>query len=324
MKEKMSIAVIIPVYNMKNRLRQCVESLIRQTIDNYKIYLIDDGSTDGSGQICDELQSEFDSKVVVLHKVNGGVSDARNFGIVNSESDLITFVDPDDYVSKFYLENLYVALTSAEADITCCRFVEQPEYENLKIEEDTLDLKEIDKYSSDEALKILLYQRGIDFAVWGKLFRRELFENIKFPIGKRYEDVPVTLRLFAKSNCVVIYDSQDYIYWQRTEGMMNSSFNDTKLDIVEMMEDMLVFIKVERPQLIRAAKCRYFAGLSNVYFQIPKDHEAKKKIWRILKSIRKEVSCNKEASHKVRLGALLSYLGSQPMEVIYACLKKDS
>ena len=151
-----------------------------------------------------------------------------------------------------------------------------------------------------------------------------MFKGIEFPVGKRYEDVPVTLQLFAKSKNVVIYDLKDYIYWQRNAGMMNSSFSDTKLDIIEMMDEMMSFIKTERPSVIKAASCRYFAGLSNVYFQIPKSHIAKRIVWQKMKSVRKTILIDDKASKKVKIGVLLSYLGSWPMEMVYSSLKKKS
>lgn len=324
MKDNLSIAVIIPVYNVRERLVQCVNSLVEQTITNYTIYLIDDGSTDGSEDICDELSTRFEGKVVTFHKKNGGVSDARNFGINHTTSDLVAFVDPDDYVVKYYLENLYTALINAKADIACCDFQELWEGDVLDYRDARLKSKNMKIYSSTEALETLLYQRQIDFAVWGKLFKRALFKGIEFPVGKRYEDVPVTLQLFAKSKDVVIYNLKDYVYWQRKEGMMNSSFRDTKLDIIEMMDEMMRLINTERPSLIEAASCRYFAGLSNVYFQIPKSHIVKRTVWRKMKSVRKTILFDGKASKKVKIGVLLSYLGSWPMEMVYSSLKKKS
>lgn len=323
MKNRLSIAVIIPVYNVKDRINQCVKSLLYQNLDNYKIYLIDDGSTDGSGAICDQLEDKFENKVITFHKENGGVSDARNYGIDHSESDLIAFVDPDDYVTSFYLENLYIALTSTNSDISCCKFYEEWDVDSIDDKGTMLDLGNIEIFSNKIALKMLLYQRKLDFAVWGKLFKRTLFSNLRFPKGKRYEDVPVTLRLFSRSNLIATYNNRDYVYWQRNESMMNAEFNVSKLDIMDMMDDMISFIKKERPDLYEAATCRYFAGLSNVYFQIPQNNPAKKVFLKKIKSVRRTTLLNKEASAKARIGALVSYIGPWAMKIAYSKMKRN-
>lgn len=121
------ISVIIPVYNVEKYLRRCVDSILNQTISNYEIILVDDGATDTSGLICDEYAKKYHNKIRVYHKKNGGLSDARNYGIVHASGTLITFIDSDDYISQYYLQVLYSKLKEVGANIACCDYLRTSE-----------------------------------------------------------------------------------------------------------------------------------------------------------------------------------------------------
>ena len=318
-----SIDIIVPIYNMEDRLERCIKSLIRQVSDNYfnyKILLINDGSTDKTQDICNLYSAKYPSKIETFTKKNGGVSSARNFGLTKATSDYISFVDPDDYVLPMYLLNLYKALKETGADISSSWF--QEVWNEDSVESTTGSLEGLQEFSSIEALRKLFYQDGLEFAVWGKLIKRKLFSNILFPNGKRYEDISVTYKLISKCDKVAVIKNKDYIYYQREDGMLNSKFNVTKLDIISEMNSLYDSVISTYPELKSAVSCRYFAGLSNVYFQIPDRFSQKEDIWKYMKAKRNIAILDKNASKKVRFGALSMYFGKKTMNYLYKRTQK--
>lgn len=309
---------------MDSRLENCLNSLRRQVTNNlfnYTIILIDDGSDDDSGIICDQFHKLDPKHFIVFHKENGGVSSARNYGLDRASGDYISFVDPDDYVSPYYLINLYKSLYSTKSDISSCYFREVWGTNKFwgKVSKKP---KKSEVLSKKGALKKLFYQDKLEFAVWGKLFKRGLFKGVRFPLGVRYEDVPVTYKLIEKSKRVVLIENQDYYYWQRENGVLNSKFNSSKLDIIPAMNNLYDSVLLNYPELESAVSCRVFAGFSNVFFQIPKENNEKNIIWQKMISVRKVVLLDKRASKKVRLGALSTYFGKRLMSLIYSLTQK--
>lgn len=181
MKEE-QISVVIPVYNVEDYLRPCLDSVIGQTYENLQIILVDDGSTDHSGQICDVYQKK-DSRIVVIHQENGGLSEARNRGIDIARGRYITFIDSDDVVDTTYCQEMLKCLKTHDADISLCNVVYFREQlpEQYEMAGDFV-------YDAKDA--VAGYLRGIVSATaWGKLYKRELFNMVRYPKGKVYEDL---------------------------------------------------------------------------------------------------------------------------------------
>lgn len=312
-----NVSIIVPVYNVENRLKKCVDSLLSQTYKNIIIFLVDDGSTDNSGQICDKYATDF-SNIKVIHKSNGGQGEARNYALDIIKDGLVCFVDSDDYVTNTYVENLYTAMKSQHADMSMSWFKEIWDNDTQKYTSST-KIKQIKIYNNVQCLEKLFYQDGVDSAVWGKLIPIELFDNLRFPVGVKYEDIPVVYRLIDRCKNIAVIDNPDYYYWQRTNGMstQNSKFNESKLTEIQFMEDMNKYIENHHPELIRAAQCRLFSATCNLYFQIPKSSPYKHKSWQLIQSLRKDVLLNHKARKKARIGALLSYCGSGFMTTVY-------
>ena len=166
------LTIIIPVYNTEKYLERCVESVRNQTYDNLEIILIDDGSTDASGGICDRLAEE-DGRIVVLHKKNGGQSSARNMGLDIATGELIGFVDSDDYIVPDMYETLYNLMNEYEAEISCCNFEKRGLKGHEEYNSDVLD--EVSVFSREESLKTLLECKRIAYVVWNKLYKRKTF-----------------------------------------------------------------------------------------------------------------------------------------------------
>lgn len=313
------ISVIVPIYNMEERLAECLTTLISQkTYNKFKIeiILVDDGSTDSSPLICDYYKSKYTSLITVIHKKNKGVSEARNVGIQYASSDYIAFVDPDDYVTPYYLYNLFTSLKSTNSDISCCGFLETWTGKSINRSYKS-SLNGLEILTSNEALTRLFYQKGLDFAVWGKLIKSKLFDNVLFPSGRRYEDVFVTYNLISNSKRVALFKNQDYIYWQRNDGMLNASFNKSKLDVIPAFNTLYNSVNRDHPELINAVTCRYFAGISNVYFQIPNEIKEKQILWKYMTSVRGKVLLDRNVPLKIKAGALCTFLGQKLMKKIY-------
>lgn len=318
MSEKPLISVIVPVYKVEDYLKRCVDSVRDQKYENLEIILVDDGSPDDCGFICDEY-SKQDSRIKVIHKKNGGLSDARNVALDVMQGEYVTFIDSDDFVSKYYVENLYIAIKEMNGDISASWFVNY--YEGDQIPETSLVKKsEIKKLTRIEAYKKMLYQDGFEISAWGKLYKSSLFQGIRYPFGKLYEDIPTTYRLMEQTNKIAVISQRDYYYFQRKESIAQSDFSVKKMDGVNHMNNLRQFMTDNYPELTKAAECRYFSNVCNILFLIKDKHENEKewkKLWSEIKKYRKSVMLNSEGRKKARIGATISYLGYDVMRMIY-------
>jgi len=215
------ISVIIPIYKVENYLRRCVDSVLSQTYSNIEIILIDDGSPDRCGEICDEYAKK-DGRIKVIHKENGGLSDARNAGIEIAQGKYITFLDSDDWIHPKYLERLYNLLKATAADISVCNFTRTSREDVQKEESNPV----INVFTNLEALEHLTDELYVQMVVaWGKLYKRKLFDGIRFPVGKIHEDEFTTYKLLYKAKRVVVTSEQLLYYWQREDSIMGAGFN---------------------------------------------------------------------------------------------------
>lgn len=262
------ISVIVPVYNVKKYVVDCIQSICAQTYNNLEIILVDDGSTDGSEHICDDYKLK-DGRVFIIHKENGGLSDARNVAIDVCNGDYITFIDGDDFVSTDYIETLYHLLASTNSQIAICGhkdFYELPVTEYIKTDS-------FFEYSPDEAIKEILINGKFTTSAWGKLYSAELFREIRYPNGRLFEDLYTTWKTFDRASKIVFTPSQEYFYRQNPTGIMNSKFNPQKLDILYVHHSLISGLKERRPELVRYgyersgayASIQLFAALKSGY-----------------------------------------------------------
>lgn len=213
--QKELISVVVPVYNIDSYLKKCVNSIRMQTYHNLQIILVDDGATDNSPAICDAMAEE-DSRIQVIHKKNGGLSDARNAGIELAEGEYITFVDGDDWIEPGMYENMLSAIKYFNTPICICRY-KQIFAHNIK--DDSQNFAVV--FEGQEALESFLMEEDdicIQNAAWNKLYRRELMGELRFPTGKYYEDIVYTTRLLARSQRTVYLDLALYNYVLEREG----------------------------------------------------------------------------------------------------------
>ena len=215
------ISIIIPVYNVVPYLKRCIDSVLHQTYRHIEIILVDDGSTDYSGEICEEYAKK-DPRIIVIHKANGGLSDARNVGIVKASGDYIAFIDSDDYVCGRYIERLLHRLLKNNADIVICDYFRGVE-ERFPV--NTKQHGETQIFNSKDILKQWHGKyKHIETMAWNKLYRKALFteNNIFFPVGCLFEDVYITHLLIDKAEKIVIMNEKLYYYFQRQGSTMHT------------------------------------------------------------------------------------------------------
>ena len=214
------ISVIVPFYNSEATLRRCIESIINQSYRNLDILLVNDGSTDNSGSIADEYKA--DSRIRVFHKENEGLSSARNYGLDLAMGDYIAFVDADDWIEKSAFE---IAL-SYNADICIFGYLEEwPEKTNKKspVQEETM-------INSEEAIKWLIVDGYLVNGAWDKLYKRYLFEGVRYPVGYNYEDLRTTYKLLQKTDSIMVIPNILYHYMQYNGSISHYATAENELD----------------------------------------------------------------------------------------------
>ncbi len=235
------VSVIVPIFNTERFLRKCLDSILNQTYTNLDVILIDDGSEDCSGEICDEYEL-LDCRVRVFHRKNAGLSAARNIGIENSKGDYICFVDSDDYLNASYVGRMVEIALNYQAEIVQCDF--------LCVDISSIPLPNIpytnlECLSGKEAIhKCCCTSENIKFTVcWNKLYFKRLFENIRFPIDRQHEDEFTSYKLLYKANLVANINEYLYYYLQRNDSIMGRGFSIKNLDVLDALKERMVFLK---------------------------------------------------------------------------------
>lgn len=221
------ISIIVPVYNVELQIRKCIKSLINQTYKNIEIILIDDESPDNCGKICDAFAKE-DDRIKVIHKKNGGVCAARNSGLEVATGDYIGFIDPDDWATSDMFEYLLDNLKKYDADISCCRYFRV--IPNKKIYSNTDG--ELYIYNKEQAIEELVNNFTIRSVFWNKLFKKELFENLKFPVGMIYEGTYLVHKIFELANKIVYLPDPKYYYYKYEKSYVNTITVKNQCDYV--------------------------------------------------------------------------------------------
>lgn len=231
------ISVIVPIYGVEKYLNQCVESLVRQTYQNLEIILVDDGSPDNCGNICDEWAKK-DTRIKVVHKENGGLSDARNAGFAVATGEYLSFIDSDDYVEPTFIEKLYTALIEHDADIAECgtRYVSETG-EELKVRE-----SQDRQFIPLNALEMLIKQKGLYQTVWNKLYTRDVVGDVLFAKGKYNEDEFWTYKIFDRAKKIVSISDVLYNYLQRGSSIIGVGYNIRRLDGLDALFERMQYL----------------------------------------------------------------------------------
>ena len=304
------VSVVIPVYNVEIYIRDCVESVVKQTYSNLEIILVDDGSTDRSGEICDELQGT-DQRICVIHKANGGLSDARNAGIDVATGKYITFIDSDDFVAVNYVEYLLGLIEEYNADISVCEYKETFSRNN---EEHKIETDEKKIFDGKEGTLDLLYQKNFTSSACAKMYKIELFSEVRFPKGKLHEDVAIMYLLFMNSKRISKGKEVLYFYYQRQGSIVNSEFNSRRMDYLIHTKQIIKEMKEIDTALWKAAVSRHISACFQILFSMPYNKIKEQYglfIWNEVKQYRKIVMKDGKARTINRGACVLSYLGIQ-------------
>lgn len=237
------ISVIVPVYKVENYIGKCIESLINQTYTNLEIILVDDGSPDKSADICKEYAKK-DKRIMLVHKENGGLSDARNFGLEKAHGELIGFVDSDDYINENMYEILANTMEQTGADIVISNLEEVYEDNPPKTVVNINDNQKIRILNNIEAQSVYYDESNIRIAftvAWNKLYKREVLSDIRYPKGYIHEDEFTTFKYLYNAKNIAFIDVPLYYYLRRDTGIMGSGFNEKKFHLLKAYEERIQY-----------------------------------------------------------------------------------
>ncbi len=314
--EKSLVDVIVPVYKVEKYLEKCINSLLNQTFDSYSVILVDDGSPDNCPEICDKYEKLYPEKIRVIHKKNGGLSDARNAGVAASTAPCIVFVDSDDYVSEKYIEDLYIPYKEHNADMvvsSMCREYIIDDGASKKVYPSKNSLLVMDR---DTALTELFKEQKFASFAWGKLFSRELVIRYPYPKGKYFEDSFTTYKQVADCKKVIFSPEVNYFYLQRGGSIQHSPFESRHMDLVYSAKEMLEYIKNLNisTTAFRAAEYKFCRA---VYITML--HAAQ-----LRKNDFNSFYCSIKTDFKKHLKGVLTYCGSRKEKALFLLLGKSS
>lgn len=318
------ISVIVPVYNVENYLARCVDSILNQTLTDFEVILVDDGSTDRSGTVCDEYAA-MDVRIKVIHKTNGGLSDARNVGLDNAAGSYISFIDSDDWVSPDYLGYLYSLIRKYDADVVSADYVvvcgNSAQFNSLRNEK-VLN-------GSSNILQFYMKQDAIhrknDFPVWIKLYKRTVFDNMRFPAGKIYEDNITNFKILKKCTRYVKSTKVVYAYFQRSQSITKHKLSARHLALLDASKEMLSLAESDKKvaRLCRRKIAMSYFSLLALYVRFGTDLP-EEKIMELVREYRKikKMYLLTEHSVKIHIASFLFCTDIQLCRKLYLTLSK--
>lgn len=243
------ITIIVPIYKVEKYLEKCIDSILNQSYKNLEIILVDDGSPDNCPQICDEYAKK-DDRIIVIHQKNGGLSNARNSALDIAKGEYIGFVDSDDYIAKDMYETLYKAIKDNNAQMSICDFYNINEKGDYVENERQAEIEEnIKIFNKREAIKEMLIDKNIRGYVWTKLFKKECFKQLRFPDGKNYEDVAISIKCFEKADKIVYINKKEYYYLHRDDGIDHTKTEKNVNDAIQIAYERYKYVKERYPEM---------------------------------------------------------------------------
>ena len=278
---KYVVSVIVPIYKVEKFLYKCIKTILQQSYKNLEIILVDDGSPDNCGKMCDEYATQ-DRRIKVIHKQNGGLSDARNAGIDIATGDYITFIDSDDYIMSDMIESLMNIIVEEDTDIAQCDYIRSEGDSIIGLQHDLSQNNKCNVFSENK-MSAYLKDNKISTAAWGKIYKKSLFNAIRFPVGRLHEDVFTTYKLIHEAGSVAVTDYVGYVYRITENSITTSKFSPQKLDSVYGEIERAEFIEKNYSSLnrqaysgiiyacnqclIQMAKCKYNGETEEVFLQ---------------------------------------------------------
>lgn len=300
------ISVIVPIYKVEEFLDKCVQSIVNQKYLNLEIILVDDGSPDRCGEMCEEW-ARRDKRIKVIHKKNGGLSDARNAGLVAANGEFIAFVDSDDWIEPQMYEIMLKVLMKEKADIVACGIVDS------YIDKEIIHSPIYRVGKTEQFLKMIYKDTIFSVASWNKLYRRRVWENFQFPKGKICEDAFTTYLLLDRASRIVQIPDGLYHYRIRENSIMTSKFRLARMDEEEAWRQNYQYMKEKHPQIAKIAYDFYLQKVNILFHTIPqyeylKFHKEYDYLYNILFDNLKYVLLNSSLSWKYRIWFLVDVL----------------
>ena len=269
------ISIIVPVYNIELYVGRCLKSIITQSFSNFEVIVIDDGSTDSTGKICDEYMG-IDSRIKVVHKEHKGVSAARNEGLKMSQGKYLSFVDGDDWLDKDMYKKLYALILETHSDIAISNLGREV---NGKIinKQQKYFIKEMDNV---EAMRQIFKGELYRFSLCNKLFKKSCFKNIEFPQGRIHEDLTTTYKVFGNCDKAVYVNYIGYIYVKRENSILTSPYNENRLDLFISWDEIFAYIEENYPQIDELVIESYAYGcIDHIYYILDQVNDKKEKMF---------------------------------------------
>ena len=322
MEKKDLVSIVIPVYKVAEYLPFCLDSIDRQTYKDLEVVLVDDGSPDNCGELCDNYASHRDN-VKVIHQPNQGLSAARNSGAKESSGQYVTFLDSDDVVSDDYVETLYCLIKKNDADISVGLLV--PFWGEKGATTKTNKESKINVYDTEHALEEMLY--GQKYGVQGpdKLYKRDLVIDDPFPVGKLHEDQAAMYKIIAKCKKLVYINKPIYFYRQRTSSIVHTHVSKEHLYGLEAVKNQLDFIKKYYPSIVNAAEvrmaivvCKWIPGLSG---RSKEDREMFKFLRSELMPFYKSIIGNPRVTKALKARVMAVKCGFYPAKIIFSIIE---
>lgn len=326
------ITIILPFYNCEDYLQEAIDSVFSQTYKDWELILVDDGSTDASGKIC-EKAARKSSRVKVIHKTNGGISSARNAGLKRMRGNYVTFLDSDDILHPLFLEILYKGAEEYGCDIVCGGMKNFTGYGSNILLNAHLDVvNRRRKYflrllSPVKALKNILYQKRIDCSVCGKLFSSAFWEELRFREGTRYEDLDIIYQVVLKSTLVGRSLRSLYFYRQHASSFIHT-FSMERADVLDVTERMTHYMDSRHPEFSKASRSRELSANFNILTLLASNRDAIDNMdgeelwsainlgdwcWGKIKELRGGMLLNPRVRIKNKIAILLSYIGGRSL-----------
>lgn len=304
------ISIVVPVYNVEKYLRECLDSLLGQEFQDCEILLVNDGSTDLSPAICQEYAAR-DGRVRVIHQENQGLSAARNTGIEAAQGEYLLFVDSDDYLPEGALSTLHALAVEHHADFVAGIFLRLLENGNIRPARLRDPIHGAEVYTGDAKMDNYIRVPKQTNSVTGKLFARELFREIRFPVGKLFEDVFVTYRLVHAAKCLVLTETPSYVYRKRAGSIAMRPCTDRDYDAVEGRLQEEAFVLKHYPEMEHHTHVRVFSTVFQLVIRSAfgriQDPEKRRNMQRLVRRyLRNYLKCR--AARKKKLLAILAFV----------------
>ena len=317
------VSIVVPVYNVEDYLKYCVDSLINQSYKNIEIILVDDGSTDDSGRICDKYAQE-DDRIRVLHIENGGLSNARNTGVKVASAEWVIFIDSDDYYDRRTVEYLVQLQKKYAVDLVATSVIEVRNHEDKDFSGE-LNEKSSRKLDRHTALKEMFYGRHVGTHSGGKLYKKEILLQYPYPEGMLYEDLAIAYEHIAACKEIAVSELNLYKYYRRPGSIVNSSYSDRLLDFYKAMDWNRAYVERDYPddqEMKKAVNTRYvFNGLHVVHALLSSQmYDQVNKIRKEYRSYWKDILVNSQITRKNKLKYLLLLLSPHLYQKVRAKL----